>query len=74
MRCFIAINLYEKLRTDIGKATEPLRKAGTDVKWVASETLHITLKFLGETTDETVNDIIRIMEPKSRSLKSFDIK
>lgn len=74
MRCFIAINLDEKLRTDIGKATEPLRKAGTDVKWVTPENLHITLKFLGETTEETANDIIRTMKPKSRSLNAFDIK
>ncbi len=73
MRCFIAINLEKKLRADICRATEPLRKTGADVKWIDQENLHITLKFLGKTTEERAYDLINVMGSKSLSHNAFEI-
>ena len=51
MRLFIAINVPPAVREAIYSDAEPLRAATTGVRWVAPESLHVTLKFLG-TQDE----------------------
>lgn len=48
MRLFVAIELPEELKREIGKIQEQLRKSGADASWTRPEGLHLTLKFLGE--------------------------
>jgi RNA 2',3'-cyclic 3'-phosphodiesterase len=56
MRLFIAIELPEDVRRDLGRLQEVLRAdahAGAQkAAWVRPQNLHITLKFLGETSDD----------------------
>jgi 2'-5' RNA ligase len=52
LRCFISIELPEKLKKDINALTDKLRATGADVKWVHARNLHLTLKFLGNTPEE----------------------
>lgn len=54
MRCFVSIELPGALKRDIDGAVGLLREGKPDVKWVSAENLHITLKFLGETAEDTV--------------------
>jgi len=48
MRLFIALNLPAEERARIHAAAAPLRAAGLPVRWVEPESIHLTLKFLGE--------------------------
>lgn len=48
MRAFVAIPIDDPLRVRIGETQRALQRADADVKWVAHENLHLTLKFLGE--------------------------
>ncbi len=48
MRAFVAIPIDEALRLRIGETRKALERADADVRWVAHENLHLTLKFLGE--------------------------
>lgn len=57
LRCFIAIELPPELKDTIHGLTGGLRASGARVKWVPAENLHLTLKFLGNTPEETVPDI-----------------
>lgn len=57
LRCFIAIELPAELKKNIDVYMERLRQTGADVKWVLSENLHLTLKFLGRTPEELLLDI-----------------
>jgi 2'-5' RNA ligase len=57
LRCFIAIELPERLKEDISALTERLRATGADVKWVPAGNLHLTLKFLGNTPEENLQGI-----------------
>ncbi|HSJ08903.1 MAG TPA: RNA 2',3'-cyclic phosphodiesterase [Longimicrobiales bacterium] len=48
MRTFIALNLPRDERERLHASLEPLRARGLPVRWVEADSLHITLKFLGE--------------------------
>jgi len=53
MRAFIAVPLDDALRPGLASVQEDLRVAGGAVSWVRPESLHLTLKFLGEIPDTT---------------------
>lgn len=55
MRCFIAVNLPGEVKEKIGEATKNLEDRG--MKKVASENLHLTLKFLGEVNEKRVEEV-----------------
>ncbi len=74
IRCFIAINLDEKLKRDLYHATEELRDMKCDVKWVPMENLHITLKFLGDTPEECIPKISERLAVASGSRTPFRMK
>ncbi len=49
VRLFIACEVPEDVRNDIGEVIETLRgRSGSAVRWIRAEGVHITLKFLGE--------------------------
>ncbi len=48
MRCFVAIDMPQELRDRLVRLQDELRRAEADVRWVRPETLHLTLRFLGE--------------------------
>ncbi|MBI4797626.1 MAG: RNA 2',3'-cyclic phosphodiesterase [Desulfarculus sp.] len=52
MRLFVALELPPEVRQAAALVTAQLKKSGADVKWVASQNLHLTLKFLGEVPPE----------------------
>jgi 2'-5' RNA ligase len=61
MRLFIAIELPDAVRTAMGKMQERLRPI-VPAKWSRREQLHITLKFLGETQDSQIPEIIAVLQ------------
>ena len=56
MRCFIAVDVPSDVRARVAALTARLRGAAprADVRWSNAETLHVTLKFLGEVPDVRV--------------------
>lgn len=59
LRTFIAIELDEELRHDLGRLQDRLagQMAPRSVRWVRPEGIHLTLKFLGETTADQVEEV-----------------
>ena len=55
MRCFLAIELTEELKEDIEKLQKNFKIEG--IKLVEKENLHITVKFLGDIDEETLEKI-----------------
>ena len=52
MRVFLALTLPDEVRRSLSLFQRELAHAGADIKWVERQHLHVTLKFLGEVTDE----------------------
>ena len=57
MRVFIGIDLDPEVRARIARFLEGVESFAPEARWVRPESLHITLKFIGEQTPEQVESI-----------------
>ena len=55
MRIFIGIDLDDEIRAKIARFLDGVRGFAPDARWVQPESLHITLKFIGEQKSEQVD-------------------
>lgn len=62
MRCFIAIDLPEEVKRELTKIQKQLESVNLKAKFVKPEQIHITLKFLGEISDNQINKIKEILK------------
>jgi RNA 2',3'-cyclic 3'-phosphodiesterase len=74
VRLFIAVNFPESLKSDIRAATEALRRAAPSVRWTDPRQLHITLKFLGQTTEALLPAIKSGIARATASTSPFPIE
>jgi 2'-5' RNA ligase len=74
LRCFIAIDIPEQIRSGIGDLIAFFKKHNADVKWVVHENLHLTLKFLGKTPEDLIPRIGELLSGIVLSYKTFCIK
>lgn len=57
IRSFIAIDISPEVRNSMDEFIRELRKTNSDVKWVRVEGVHLTLKFLGNISQDKVGGI-----------------
>ncbi len=76
MRCFIAIEIPEDIRAGLADLQKELAgKADVrkgDVKWVEPESMHLTLKFLGEVPDNQIAEVCNITKERAGRYQGFD--
>ena len=77
MRCFIAIDIDEKIRSALSDLQQQLQdgvnvKKG-DVNWVNPQNIHLTLKFLGEIKDAKVVEVCNIVKAVAGRHESFEL-
>ena len=65
MRCFVAVPLPEPVRELLRRVQEALARAEDEVKWVERENLHLSLKFLGEVTEEQVSRLTELLNAEA---------
>jgi 2'-5' RNA ligase len=61
MRLFIALDIDDAIRERIRVFLEGVRGFAADARWIRSESLHVTLKFIGEKPAETVAAIKQVL-------------
>jgi 2'-5' RNA ligase len=57
MRLFIALDIDDAIRTRLSRFVEGVTGFAPDARWVKPESLHVTLKFIGEQSDSAVDQI-----------------
>lgn len=62
MRLFVALDLDDVVRERIAKLLVELRQGRSDIKWVRPESLHLTLKFIGEQPENKLETIAEALE------------
>ena len=72
IRAFIAVVLPQPIKTCLAQLQLDLgAKQDTSVKWVNPDGIHLTLKFLGNTTAELVPHIIDAMTASIKNISPF---
>jgi 2'-5' RNA ligase len=61
MRIFVALDLDDAIRERISRFVEGIRDLAPDARWMKPESLHITLKFIGEQPDAGVEQIKNVL-------------
>lgn len=72
-RLFIAIDLDTKTRTRIIKQLKALHSKTKNIRWFKPENLHITLRFLGNTPNESIPDLINTLDKILKPISPFSI-
>jgi 2'-5' RNA ligase len=57
MRIFIALDIDDAIRLRIARFMEGVRGFAPDARWIKPESLHVTLKFIGEKPEAAVEEI-----------------
>ena len=57
MRLFIALDIPNEIRDRLSQYVDRIRRFAPDARWTRIESLHVTLKFIGEVPDAKVQDI-----------------
>ena len=60
-RTFIAVELPENIRSDIRKLQHVFRSYRFDIRWVKTQNMHLTLKFLGDVDPAHVEPIWNVL-------------
>ncbi len=75
IRTFIAINLTEETRTAVTKMQSQLKSKTPpySVRWIAPQTMHLTLHFLGDTDTTKIDDIAAVLKECASGYQSFPL-
>ena len=57
MRIFVGLDIDNEIRERIARFIAEMRLLAPDVRWVAPESLHVTLKFIGEKPDAVAKQV-----------------
>jgi len=57
MRLFVALDIENEIREHISSFMHEMAPLAPNVRWVNSESLHVTLKFIGEQPEQRVKEI-----------------
>ncbi|MFY9813613.1 MAG: RNA 2',3'-cyclic phosphodiesterase [Dehalococcoidales bacterium] len=75
IRAFIAVELPGELKQELAALETQLKKNSPPVvKWVDPESIHITLKFLGETSDAVIDELLLAMEESVAGVSPFKLE
>jgi 2'-5' RNA ligase len=75
LRTFIAVEIPHPLQETLQQKTKPLRQSigSSIVRWVPSENIHLTLKFLGNVSSANIDMLTQMLHTLADSCSSFDI-
>jgi RNA 2',3'-cyclic 3'-phosphodiesterase len=71
MRLFIALDINDSIRARLEKFLDGVRGFAPEARWVRPESMHVTLKFIGEKPVEAVEEIKHALNDIRRS--AFEI-
>ncbi len=74
MRCFLAIELPADVRDRLAELQERLSSLGRAVRWMRSDQIHLTLKFLGEVPDEKVPSVCQAAATVAGEYGPFELE
>ncbi len=74
LRAFIAIDLPAEVRQNLSKVMHKLQQdlAGYPIRWVTPGNIHLTLKFLGDVSEQNLNVLTHLLEGEVQTHPPFE--
>ena len=74
-RCFVAVPLPDSLKEELGRCIKFLEGViSSPVRWVQAENIHLTLKFLGDTSRALIPDILGVVHKVAVETEPFSLE
>ncbi|MFB6282772.1 MAG: RNA 2',3'-cyclic phosphodiesterase [Halobacteria archaeon] len=73
-RLFVSVDLQDELYPEIRPLRHRLKKTKADLNMVDLEKVHFTLKFLGDTDTEHVDEVVEVMESSTADSQVFELE
>ena len=73
IRCFVAIPLPEDVLAEIGRVSRQLRDLSIDARFPRPESIHLTLKFLGDVRESAIPDILDTVKERVSRHEPFKV-
>ncbi len=73
MRCFLAVPLAEPALLDAQRLLATLRERVVQVRWARPETLHVTVHFFGQVTDDAAARALAHLSPVASHAALMDL-
>lgn len=73
MRIFISFNLPKKIKSEVSKIQDYLKKTGLEAKWVKPENTHLTIAFLGSINPEQITVVKEIVNKVNQRLNPIKL-
>ncbi len=73
IRAFIAIEIESEIKNKLSEYLSKLKRTGADLKLVAPENIHLTLKFIGYIEKEALVDLNKIINEAVFGIGPFSI-
>ena len=70
-RTFIAVEVSDGVRGNAAELIEQLRQADAKVRWVTTDNMHVTLKFLGDQPDKRLGEICSAVQAAAQRVPAF---
>ena len=76
IRAFVAINLPLEMRSSLWELQRELKSAlpGDGVRWTKPEQIHLTLKFLGDITADSLEDLKVAIQHACEGITPFSLR
>jgi len=73
MRLFFAIEFSEVIKETLHQKIDPYKRSFPEFKWIKKTSLHLTLKFIGETEDSFIPEIYKYLKDAFKNIQPFDL-
>lgn len=73
IRAFVALPLPDDLKDRIAVCLDRLRIHDTSIRWLRSEQMHVTLRFLGAVTAEQLEEIFSALSAMASTITPFSL-
>ena len=73
MRSFIAIEIEENIKNQVGDFIHQMKRWNAPVRWIDSQGIHLTLKFLGEISEAQAVEVSSILDSIFRHQAVFSL-
>ncbi len=74
IRAFVAIDPSVEIRREFGRIQSELSFLPVRIKWVDQGLIHLTLKFLGNISEDQLRQSIALVRPKVSAVKPFPLR